>query len=102
MFKVIRQSLLVMLVAAIIFLAIYFFYPSVSMKFFGIAYGDEKEVVSALMDNPSLTEEEKTELSEIIESDEGDDFISALMEATRKGVSGVKELLNTMSGVVAN
>ncbi len=93
MFKPIRQTILVLFIALLIFLVIYFFYPSVSMKFFGIAHGEEEAVESAIMENDQISEEDKRFFSEYVDTDGGKELIDSLVHATRKGVGEVQRVL---------
>ncbi len=84
-----RGLLTVLILSVIVFAVIYLFFPSVSLKYFGVSLDMTKaveETVSGVLSKVSyMTEDEKEAVSEYLSSEEGKAFIKNVSSAIRGG-----------------
>lgn len=79
----------VLIVAVIVFFAIFFFFPDTSYKYFGTAFDKEKAVenmfASLVLDADYMTQEESEKVSSYLSSADGKAFIRNIASAVTSG-----------------
>ncbi len=90
-----KGLLTVLILSAVVFLVLFFFFPNISLKYFGTAADSDKaveETFAALLYKANyMTEEERQKVSGYINSEEGRRFLRGLSEAVRSGSAGIAE-----------
>lgn len=91
--------LTVIILAIVIFFGIYFLYPDVSMKYFGMAARPNVVLSSAMeeyLDSSSyLSQEEKEAVASYFDSEEGKKVFAAVSEAASKGGNSLEKTLQS-------
>lgn len=94
-----KGLLTVVVLSVLVFVIIFFFFPDLSLKYFGLAYDREKAVedmMEAVFDKADyLTEKEKNDIEEYISSSDGKAFIKDLSSALNKGKEGLEEFVSS-------
>lgn len=96
-----KGLLTVLILSVIVFAVIYFFFPSVSIKYFGVSLDREKaieETVSGVLSKVNyMTAEEKDAVSAYLSSSEGKAFIKNISDAIRGGEEAISEFNSSES-----
>lgn len=91
----------VAVISVITYAVIFFFFPNVSIKYFGSTFdfnkAVEETVASALFDLDDLSEEEKKEFDNYLSSTDGRAFIKGISEAIRGGRKSIEEFSHSES-----
>ncbi len=94
-----KGLLTVVFIALVVFVVIYFFFPELSLKYFGTTYEVDKVVgnmVEAVLDKADyLSEKEKDEIEDYLSSSKGKELIEALSSALSKGKDGVESFISS-------
>ena len=97
--NLLKGSLTVIILAILVFVVIFFFFPDVSVKYFGDAFNKEKAeentMISLVYNVDYMTEEEKTLFEDYLHSDEGKEMVKAISEAAGKGKDAVESVLES-------
>lgn len=91
----------VFLIAIVLFFVIYFIFPELSLKFFGIAFGKEEQISTALQD--ILVDKlgfSSDKVDEFFASEGGKDVVSALVDGTKKGTELTSEKVEMISDTI--
>lgn len=88
-----KGLLTVLILSVLVFGVIYLFFPSVSLKYFGVSFDMEKaveETVSGVLSKVSyMTGDEREAVSEYLSSDDGKAFIKNISRAIRGGADAI-------------
>ncbi len=94
-----KGLLTVVFIALVVFVVIYFFFPELSLKYFGTTYEVDKVVgnmVEAVLDKADyLSEKEKEEIEDYLSSSKGKELVEALASALSKGKDGVESFISS-------
>lgn len=94
-----KGLLTVIVLSVLVFIVIFFFFPDLSLKYFGLCYDREKAVedmMEAVFDKADyLTESEKERVEDYISSSDGKAFIKDLSSALNKGKEGLEEFVSS-------
>ncbi len=94
-----KGLLTVVFIALVVFVVIYFFFPELSLKYFGTTYEVDKVVgnmVEAVLDKADyLSEKEKEEIEDYLSSSRGNALVEALASALSKGKDGVESFISS-------
>ena len=94
--NLLKGSFTVIILALLIYVIMFFFFPDISLKYFGDAFDKtkalENSIVSLVYDVDYMTEEEKAVFEDYLSSSEGKEMIKKLSEAASKGAEEAKEL----------
>lgn len=94
-----KGLLTVVFIALVVFVVIYFFFPELSLKYFGTTYEMDKVVgnmVEAVLDKADyLSEKEKDEIEDYLSSSKGKALVAALSLALSKGKDGVESFISS-------
>ncbi len=85
----------VFLIAIVLFLLIYFFAPNMSLRFFGIAYGREAQVSTALQE--FLVEKfdiEPEKAAEYLSSENGQRLVDSAVENIKNGIDNISNIIS--------
>ena len=90
-----KGLLTVLIFSVLVFVSIYFFFPNIAFKYFGIAFDREKAientVASVIYETDYMTQEEKEKIDTFLSSEEGKGFIKDFSSA----IDGGKEKINS-------
>ena len=96
-----KGLLTVLILSVLVFGVIYFFFPSVSLKYFGVSLDMTKaveETVSGVLSKVNyMTEDERKAVSEYLSSDEGKAFIKNVSPAIRGGADAIADFNSSES-----
>ena len=84
----------IFIAAIIIFLAIYFFVPEVSQKFFGISFGEVDDIADAIMMHFEFDGEGSEKIKDYLSSDSGKDVLKKIVKLSKDGNKAVGDILN--------
>ncbi len=94
-----KGLLTVVFISLVVFVVIYFFFPELSLKYFGTTYEVDKVVgnmVEAVLDKADyLSEKEKDEIEDYLSSSRGKALVEALSSALSKGKDGVESFISS-------
>lgn len=85
----------IFLFAIVLFIAIYFFNPALSIKFFGIGYGMESQVSTALED--LLVERlnlDREKVREKLDTEEGKKIVNSIVDGVKKGADSLSNIID--------
>lgn len=89
-----KSIIAVFLIAIVLFLAIYFFSPDLSLRFFGIAFGEESIASTALedllVDNFGM---DRTQVQQFLKTEEGQQVVNEVKQRSKKGAQITEEEL---------
>lgn len=93
----IKSIVAVFLIAIVLFFAIYFFAPNISLRFFGIAFGEENITSTALEDllvgNFGL---DRTQVQQFLKTSEGQHVVEEVKQRGKEGLSFTAEELKSL------
>ena len=84
----------IIIVAIVIFLAIYFFVPEVSQKFFGVSFGESDDIASAISSYIGLSDDGSEALSEFFSSSEGKRVMKRIVEMSKESGAAIKDIFS--------
>ena len=97
--SLLKGSFTVIILALLIYVIILFFFPDVSLKYFGDAFDKEKalenSIVALVYNVDYMSEEEKAVFEDYLSSKEGKEMLKSISSAASKGVETTKELVDS-------
>lgn len=97
--SLLRGSLTIIILALLIYVILFFFFPDISLKYFGDAFDKEKAVensiISLVYNVDYMSDEEKALFEEYLSSSEGKDMLKAISSTASKGTEAVKEVMES-------
>ena len=97
--SLLKGSFTVIILALLIYVIVFFFFPDVSLKYFGDAFDKEKalenSIVALVYNVDYMSEEEKAVFEDYLTSREGKDMLKSISSAASKGVETTKELVDS-------
>ncbi len=94
-----KGLLTVLILSILVFVSIYFFFPNISIKYFGIAFDKERaiedSVASLLYKASYFTDEEKAKFDEYLSSDEGKEFVKRISKAVEEGSESLSSFFSS-------
>lgn len=97
--SLLKGSFTVIILALLIYVMIFFFFPDVSLKYFGDAFDKEKalenSIVALVYNVDYMSEEEKAVFEDYLSSKEGKEMLKSISSAASKGVETTKELVDS-------
>ena len=84
----------IIIIAIVIFLAIYFFVPEVSQKFFGISFGEVEDVADAIASYVGLSGDDVNDFSEFFSSSEGKRIMERVIDMSKKSGAAMKDVFS--------
>ena len=94
-----KGLLTVLILSILVFVSIYFFFPNISIKYFGIAFDKERaiedSVASLLYKASYFTDEEKDKFDEYLSSDEGKEFVKGISKAVEEGSESLSSFFSS-------
>ena len=94
--SLLKGSLTVIILALLIYVIIYFFFPDISLKYFGDTFDKQKalenSIVSLVYNVDYMTDEEKAVFDDYLSSKEGKEMLQTIGSAAVKGGETIKEL----------
>ena len=91
----IRSMVSIFLFAIVLFIAIYFFNPALSIKFFGIGYRMESQVSTALEDK--LVDKfnlDREQVRKYLDTEEGKKAVIAIVGGIKKGATSLNNMID--------
>ncbi|MBQ0071745.1 MAG: hypothetical protein KBS81_07835 [Spirochaetales bacterium] len=86
----------VLVLALVVYMVIFFFYPTISLKYFGTAFRAEKAVSSTINsmvgEAEFLSSDQKKAVVDYLETEEGKKVISSFYDAAKKGGEALEEV----------
>lgn len=92
----IRSIVSVFFIAIVLFIVIYLFAPELSLKFFGIAFGEEEKVSTALED--LIVENfdvDSATVEAYLDSDKGKEIVESVSSGLKKGARSISEAVSS-------
>ena len=97
--NLLKGSLTVIIFATLVFVVIFFFFPDVSVKYFGDAFNKEKAVenslVSLVYNVDYMSDDEKAVFEDYLRSEEGKEMVKAISNAADKGRDAVESVMES-------
>ena len=97
--SLLKGSFTLIILALLIYVIIFFFFPDVSLKYFGDAFDKEKalenSIVALVYNVDYMSEEEKAVFEDYLTSREGKEMLKSISSAASKGVETTKELVDS-------
>ena len=97
--SLLKGSFTVIILALLIYVILFFFFPDVSLKYFGDAFDKEKalenSIVALVYNVDYMSEEEKAVFEDYLSSKEGKEMLKSISSAASKGVETTKELVDS-------
>lgn len=94
-----KGLLTVLILSILVFVSIYFFFPNISIKYFGIAFDKERaiedSVASLLYKASYFTDEEKAKFDEYLSSAEGKEFVKGISKAVEEGSESLSSFFSS-------
>ena len=84
----------IIIFAIVIFLAIYFFVPEVSQKFFGISFGDVDDVADVISSYIGLSGDGSKALSEFLSSSDGKKIVQKVISMSKESGAALKDVFS--------
>ena len=84
----------IIIIAIIIFLAIYFFVPEVSQKFFGISFGEVEDIADVISSYIGLSGEGSKALSEFFSSSDGKKIVKDIISLSKESGTALKDIFS--------
>ena len=97
--SLLKGSFTVIILALLIYVTIFFFFPDVSLKYFGDAFDKEKalenSIVALVYNVDYMSEEEKAVFEDYLTSRDGKEMLKSISSAASTGVETTKELVDS-------
>ena len=96
--SLLKGTFTVIILATLVFVVLFFFFPNISMKYFGTAFNKEKaiedSIVSLVYNAEYMSQEEKEAFNSFLSTEKGKSMVKAISSAASQGkeiVEGVTE-----------
>lgn len=97
--RLLQGVLTVAIISVLIFIVLFFFFPDVSMKYYGVAFDKEQALQNTMVTIVSrmnyVTEEERAQFNEVLSTPKGKEVVSALLSAASKGEEEVEKVVKS-------
>lgn len=99
--SLLKGSFTVLILAALVYITLFFFFPNTAMKYFGTAFNKEKaienSIVSLVYNAEYLSTEEKAAFESYLSTMEGKVMLKGLSEAAAKGADSAQAFVESDS-----
>lgn len=96
-----KGLLTITVLAVLVFVVIYFFFPDTSIRYFGVAFDREKaveETITVLLEKVDyVSADEKEKVEEYLSSGDGKKFIKEISTAISGGADSIRDFTSTDS-----